>query len=108
MLWGTYGPKGDQPRRWVPLKECETDHLQAILRTQPHVYGGVVEKVIKHWLNRRGIEPAALEPFKAPVLLPKYQVLVDGDRLCKGVIFAGESPTKKPIKKPAAKRKARK
>ena len=112
ILWGTYGPKGDQPRRWVPLKECETEHLQAILRTQLHVYGGVVERVIKHILKERGVKPAEIEPFKAPVLLPKYQVLVDGDRLCKGVIFAGESPTKKPvkkpIKKPAAKRKARK
>lgn len=57
LLWGTYGPKGDQPRRWVPLKECETDHLQAILRTQPHVYGTIMEKIIKHILKERGVEP---------------------------------------------------
>jgi hypothetical protein len=68
LLWGTYGPKGDQPLRWVPLKECETEHLQAILKTQPHVYGGIYggifEQVIKHWLNKRGVKPAALEILK--------------------------------------------
>lgn len=61
LLWGTYGPNGDQPRRWVPLKECETEHLQAILKTQLHVYGGIIEKVIKHILKERGVKPAALE-----------------------------------------------
>ena len=77
MLWGTFGPKGDQPLRWVPLKECETDHLQAILKTQLHIYGGVVERVIKHILKERGVKPAALEipgfgpiPETAPVAKP--------------------------------------
>lgn len=32
LVWGTYGPKGDQPLKWVFLKECSTDHLQAILK----------------------------------------------------------------------------
>lgn len=61
MLWGTYGKNGDQPRRWVPLRECETEHLQAILRTQLHIYGGIIEKVIKHILKERGVKPASLE-----------------------------------------------
>jgi len=34
MLWGTYGLNGDHPLKWVPLFECTTEHLQAILRTQ--------------------------------------------------------------------------
>lgn len=59
FLWGAYGPNGDQPLRWVPLKECETDHLQAILRTQLHIYGTVVDKVIRHWLSQRGVKPEA-------------------------------------------------
>ncbi len=31
MHWGTYGPKGDQPRKWVRVKDLETDHIEAIL-----------------------------------------------------------------------------
>jgi len=31
LFWGTYGPKGDQPRKWVLLKDLDTDHIQAIL-----------------------------------------------------------------------------
>ena len=95
LLWGTYGPKGDQPRRWVPLKECETDHLQAILRTQPHVYGGVVEKVIKHWLNWRGVKPERLDDVVVLLALEPFSEDSIANALKKG------------RKKPAAKRKAR-
>lgn len=66
MLWGTYGKNGDQPLRWVPLKECETEHLQAILKTQLHIYGGIIEKVIKHILKERGVKPAGLEVSGEP------------------------------------------
>ena len=38
LLWGTYGESGLEPLRWVPLRDCDTDHLQSILRTQAHVY----------------------------------------------------------------------
>jgi hypothetical protein len=31
LLWGTSGPKGDQPTKYVPLSELETDHLNKIL-----------------------------------------------------------------------------
>lgn len=61
FLWGTYGKDGKGPFKWVPLKECETDHLQAILKTQIHVYGTISEKVIKHWLNVRSVKPEGLE-----------------------------------------------
>lgn len=96
LLWGTFGPKGDQSRRWVPLKECETEHLQAILKTQLHIYGTVIEKVIKHWLKDRGVKPA----------LPSFaQLCVDLTEALDKIGSAKESA--KPAKKPA-KRKARK
>lgn len=30
MLWGTRGPNGDQPVKYVLLRECEEDHLLKI------------------------------------------------------------------------------
>lgn len=34
LLWGTRGKDGKDPFRWVPLSECTTEHLRAILNTQ--------------------------------------------------------------------------
>jgi len=31
LVWGTYGKDGDQPFRWIPLSEMETDHIWAVL-----------------------------------------------------------------------------
>ena len=35
--WGTRGKSGRDPVKWVKLIDCETDHLEAILATQPHI-----------------------------------------------------------------------
>lgn len=35
--WGTRGRDGKQPLTWKPLKELDTDHIQAILDTQTHI-----------------------------------------------------------------------
>ena len=37
--WGTRGPLGDQPLQWRPLSELSTDHIEAIIETQPQVQG---------------------------------------------------------------------
>lgn len=37
MTWGTYGPNGDQPVKYLTLAELDTDHIYTILRTQKHV-----------------------------------------------------------------------
>lgn len=46
MIWGTYGKGGlqhcggqcpDHQLRWVRLIDCSTEHLIAILTTQPHI-----------------------------------------------------------------------
>lgn len=35
--WGTRGKDGRQPLTWKPLKDLDTDHIQAILETQHHI-----------------------------------------------------------------------
>ena len=48
--WGTYGKNGDKPLRWVKLKDCETDHLQAILETQMDLdkeYKQTIQKILQ-------------------------------------------------------------
>jgi len=31
LTWGSFGIDGDQPIRWIPIGEMETDHLKAVL-----------------------------------------------------------------------------
>lgn len=35
--WGTYGKNGKSPLKWTLLRNCSTEHLEAILRTQQHI-----------------------------------------------------------------------
>lgn len=108
LLWGTYGPKGDQPRCWVPLKECETEHLQAILKTQPYVYGTVIEQVIKYWLKKRGVTPFSPIAIANPRAVSAFaQLCQDLGQLGREKYEKRAKPAKKPAKKPV-KRKARK
>ena len=32
LTWGTFGIRGDQPRREIPIAEMETSHIEAILK----------------------------------------------------------------------------
>ncbi len=32
QLWGTFGPNGDQPLKYILLRDAEVDHLQKILQ----------------------------------------------------------------------------
>ncbi len=52
MVWGTYGKDGKQPLKWVFLRECTTDHLKAILKTQKGISPRTKE-VIETILRRR-------------------------------------------------------
>ena len=45
VLWGTYGINGDEPKTWVPLSKCTTEHLQAILDTQKHLSRSLIELI---------------------------------------------------------------
>jgi len=37
FCWGTRGLDGRQPLKYVPLKDLNTDHIEAILDTQDHI-----------------------------------------------------------------------
>jgi hypothetical protein len=39
MAWGTYGKTGNEPLRFVLLKNMSDEHIQAILDTQFHITG---------------------------------------------------------------------
>ena len=37
MTWGTYGKNGDQPLKFVILRDMSDEHIQAILDTQKQI-----------------------------------------------------------------------
>ena len=37
LTWGTYGPNGDQPLTHKSLADLDTEHLENIIISQPHV-----------------------------------------------------------------------
>ena len=37
FCWGTRGKGGMQPVKYVPLKDLDTDHIEAIIKTQLHI-----------------------------------------------------------------------
>lgn len=53
FLWGTYGLEGSNERKWVLIKDCSADHLEAILKTQRHIKGKLVEKIVQYWLDKK-------------------------------------------------------
>lgn len=53
FTWGTYGKDGKQPRTEVKLKDMTSEHIQAVLDTQRHICGTVVEHLFKQELLYR-------------------------------------------------------
>lgn len=51
-VWGTRGKDGKEPLKYIKLKDATTEHLEAILRTQP-IGGKWIEKAIRHILKER-------------------------------------------------------
>lgn len=50
LKWGTYGPEGRGPLRMVYLIDLDTDHLENILITQPHIsnrYAAAILQILK-------------------------------------------------------------
>lgn len=43
FTWGTYGKDGKQPRSEVKLKDMSTEHIEAVLLTQKHIFNTYVE-----------------------------------------------------------------
>ena len=56
FTWGTYGKDGKQPRTEVKLQDMTTEHIQAILSTQQHIKGSVVEQMFKQELLYRSFQ----------------------------------------------------
>lgn len=57
LKWGTYGKNGDQPLKYVVLKNMSDEHIEAILRTQFHI-GRFYTNELKKELKRRKKNPA--------------------------------------------------
>lgn len=53
FTWGTYGKDGKQPRTEVKLKDMQTEHIEAILLTQKHIFGTYVEDLFINELEYR-------------------------------------------------------
>ena len=65
-VWGTYGKGGVEhcagtcPLHrfaWKKLIDCDTEHLQAILRTQHQIVGHYYTDYIHSILKERGVKP---------------------------------------------------
>ncbi len=54
LLWGSRGPKGDQPLTYRPIAMLTLDHLRAIKRTQPQIVGTIVGRVVDWWIAQKG------------------------------------------------------
>jgi len=50
--WGTYGKDGKEPLHEILLKDMETGHLEAVMRTQTHL-APVLVKLFESELNFR-------------------------------------------------------
>jgi len=53
MLWGTYGKNGDQPLSHLKLKDIETEHIEAIIKTQKQLEDTSYLKLFKKELEYR-------------------------------------------------------
>ena len=53
LMWGTYGVDGSEPLKWVLLKEMDTDHIRAVLLTQP--LGEFHREAMEHELKLRNV-----------------------------------------------------
>ena len=56
FTWGTYGKDGKQPRTEVKLQDMTSEHIQAVLDTQRHICGTVVEQLFKQELLYRSFQ----------------------------------------------------
>ena len=56
FTWGTYGKDGKQPRTEVKLQDMPTEHIQAILSTQQHIKGSVLEQLFEQELLYRSFQ----------------------------------------------------
>ncbi len=51
LVWGTRGIDGNEPLKYVFLKNCDKNHLKSILKSQNQIKGTIYSKVIKEILK---------------------------------------------------------
>lgn len=53
-IWGTNGINGDQPTKYVHLKDCTLDHLENILALLKTRCGTEkMQKIVQHWIDKK-------------------------------------------------------
>jgi len=69
MLWGTYGKYNELPLTWKPITDLATDHIVAILVTQPQVPAHYHDAFVEILKSRgyRWIGPKATEWHLRPL-----------------------------------------
>lgn len=53
--WGSRGKDGNKPVEWLPLKDMETSHIEAIIETQRHVPEHIRDMFIDEIEFRKGL-----------------------------------------------------
>lgn len=49
--WGSYGPNGDQPLRYILLKDMEEDHMKAIVDNVTPVWEDMFQRELNYRAN---------------------------------------------------------
>lgn len=52
LCWGTYGKTGSGPLTYKLVKDCDLDHLQAILDTQSAI-SPIHRLTVKYWVDKK-------------------------------------------------------
>lgn len=56
LIWGTYGKSGREPLKFVKLFDCETEHLNNILKNMSNTISDYYKINILHILEYRGLQ----------------------------------------------------
>jgi hypothetical protein len=54
--WGTYGKDGKQPLKYKPLKELDSDHIEAIIATQTHLPDYILDVFKMEFVYRESLK----------------------------------------------------
>ena len=53
FYWGTCGITGKEPLRYKPLKDLDTDHIEAILETQKYLHAKIQDTLLNELAYRK-------------------------------------------------------
>jgi hypothetical protein len=58
--WGTYGPKGDQPKTYVSVRDMDTAHIYAVIANCPNMYPQIRQVMLNELDYRNEKRPEGL------------------------------------------------